>query len=346
MQWIGDTNGCTAVFTTLTVPMSQARNITSVFAKYATPVISGSVRNSQQQGLAGVPVLFSGNLGTVVTDTNGNYSLAVPYGWSGTVVPSTTGLGGAFSPAYRTYTRKTISASGQNFSWIPPPVISGRIVRYGTSTGLAGFTVIASGVGSATTDSRGNYSLTVPYGWTGLLAPSCPGGGVFSPGLKNFTSAVTASKSQNFSWKPMVALAVTTPSAETVAIALQGGFAQWAAQHGLNGRPADLFNQVAVNNGTTYGAQYAFGNNLVNPAPVVQLLVINGQLTAEVPFQDHATRIDARVTIEYLRNGSSIWFPAMCLSPNAATPATRQWFQAGTGEAADFRVVVDFIGVP
>jgi hypothetical protein len=37
------------------------------------------------------------------------------------------------------------------------------------------------------------------------------------------------------------------------------------------------------------------------------------------------------------------WFPAVCLPPGASTPLSRQWFQAGFGIAADFRVRVELV---
>jgi hypothetical protein len=121
------------------------------------------------------------------------------------------------------------------------------------------------------------------------------------------------------------------------------GFAQWALLHGLAGNPADLFDQ-RNGNGITYGAQYTFGANLAPGEPLMRLLVVNGVLTAEVPLQDPATLLDTRATVEFTRyEGSAIWFPAVCLPPYAITPLTKQWFQSGYGDAADFQVNVRLV---
>ena len=67
-------------------------------------------------------------------------------------------------------------------------------------------------------------------------------------------------------------------------------------------------------------------------------------LTAEVPWQDPATLLDARETVEFtLDPATGVWFPAISLPPQATTPATRQWFQAGHGEAVEFRVRVELV---
>jgi len=121
------------------------------------------------------------------------------------------------------------------------------------------------------------------------------------------------------------------------------GFAQWALLHDLAGTPADLFDQLN-GDGITYGAQYTFGANLAPGEPLVRVLQVNGVLTAEMPMQDPATLLDACETVEFTRyEGSAIWFPAVCLPPYATTPLTKQWFQAGYGDAADFRVNVRLV---
>lgn len=74
----------------------------------------------------------------------------------------------------------------------------------------------------------------------------------------------------------------------------------------------------------------------------MRLLTNNGILTAEVPRQDPATLLDAKETVEFTMDpATGFWFPAVCLPPQAATPATKQWFQAGHEEAVDFRVRVE-----
>ncbi len=67
-------------------------------------------------------------------------------------------------------------------------------------------------------------------------------------------------------------------------------------------------------------------------------------LTAEVPRQDPATLLDAREIVEFTGDpATGVWFPAIGLPPQATTPVTKQWFQAGHGEAVEFRVRVELV---
>jgi hypothetical protein len=66
---------------------------------------------SGNAGDAGVILSYSG--GTVTSAGNGRYSLSVPYGWSGTVTPSKSGL--TFTPASRTYSGVTADQGGQDY---------------------------------------------------------------------------------------------------------------------------------------------------------------------------------------------------------------------------------------
>lgn len=50
---------------------------------------------------------------SVIADSNGDYTLTVPYGWSGTVTPQKTGF--SFTPASRTYSNVTSNLSGQDY---------------------------------------------------------------------------------------------------------------------------------------------------------------------------------------------------------------------------------------
>ena len=77
---------------------------------------------------------------------------------------------------------------------------------------------------------------------------------------------------------------------------------------------------------------------------MLQLLSVNGKLTAEVPLQDPATLGDVRERVEFTyEKGSGFWFPAVSRPAQAPSLPTKQWFQAGYGDAADFRVNVQFI---
>jgi hypothetical protein len=79
----------------------------------SAPVISGTVTGTNGAGVAGVSIQAT-SLATVITDTNGNYSLSVPYGWTGTVTPSFGSY--IFSPPSMSYASVAASVTNQNFS--------------------------------------------------------------------------------------------------------------------------------------------------------------------------------------------------------------------------------------
>ena len=166
----------------------------------ASAVISGQITKT---GTNTVLVAFvGGSVATnVPTDRNGYYSYIVPYGWTGTVTP-TNSLGGAFSAANKAFSKLTASKSAQNFSWTPPPVISGRV----TCAGVAKTNVLIAFIGNGVTknvptDSNGYYSNVVAYGWTGRVEPSVSGsGGTFTPRNKFYSNVIANKTAQNFTW--------------------------------------------------------------------------------------------------------------------------------------------------
>ena len=94
------------------------------FADYAT----GKIYNIRYQepmhtisgnaNVAEVTLSYTdGTLKSVTTDGNGNYSITVPYGWSGTITPFRTGF--TFIPASRTYSTLKVNRMNQNYtaSW-------------------------------------------------------------------------------------------------------------------------------------------------------------------------------------------------------------------------------------
>jgi hypothetical protein len=139
-----------------------------------TPLISGRVADSNGTGLSGVTLVFSNGGGTVTTDSNGNYLQAVPYEWSGTVIPSKTGY--IFEPAEREYDDVSKSLAAQDYTATAvTPVISGRVMRVDGS-GMAGVPLhLSPGEIAVVTDSGGNYTAAVGYGWSGTVTPSLTG---------------------------------------------------------------------------------------------------------------------------------------------------------------------------
>jgi hypothetical protein len=83
-----------------------------------TYTISGRV------GLAGV--LMTGLPGDPITDNEGVYSISVPYGWAGEVVPTKQGY--TFMPRARSYTK--VSANQTNQDYAPTAVDEGTDAKY------------------------------------------------------------------------------------------------------------------------------------------------------------------------------------------------------------------------
>ncbi len=149
-----------------------------------SPVISGRVETSTNDGIAGVSgVTLSflsdgGEEVTVVTDGRGDYGHTVAYGWSGTVTPRKTGY--RFAPSSLPYSdvvssiRRDYTASGSIAGVVS---ISGE-AKTVSGTGIGGVVLKFSDDSGTTytfTGKLGRYAHTVEQGWTGTVTPSKSG---------------------------------------------------------------------------------------------------------------------------------------------------------------------------
>jgi len=159
----------------------------------AALIISGKVF-VQGSGLAGVEVSASDGGGTDKTGASGNYSIAVPYNWSGTVASSLAGY--RFTPAPGFFSNMT---SDKTLNFTAEAImynISGTVSLNGS--GLSGVTVAASnGGGSAASDDAGEYSLEVPYEWSGNLSASLRGYH-FTPAPYSYSNVMEDQEGRNF----------------------------------------------------------------------------------------------------------------------------------------------------
>ena len=159
-------------------------------------------------GLPAVGVTLStSDSRSMLTDTNGVYSFAIPYLWSGTLTPSHA-RGGIFLPGSDSIPPVHRTVSGVDFSWMPPtPQLSGRVVSGNTGLGLAGVTVALSDGSSAdVTDSNGMYRVILPWrGWSGQVIPSLAGG-AFTPPSITVTTVVFDASLPSFVWLPAAVL--------------------------------------------------------------------------------------------------------------------------------------------
>ena len=91
--------------TTIAVTMDAAHVVKAIYATMKN--ISGNV------GTSGATIDF-GSAGPTTSDGSGNYSINVPYGWSGTATPSKGGC--TFTPSSRTYSNVTTAQGAQNYT--------------------------------------------------------------------------------------------------------------------------------------------------------------------------------------------------------------------------------------
>ena len=149
--------------------------------------VSGKIISARGP-IAGVVVLADSGGGSTTTNANGEYSLSVDYGWSGTVAPQSEGY--TFKPANNRYPRVTRDQANQDFTAeVVMLTISGTLAIGGVS--LEGVLMSASEGGvSGTTDAKGQYSVKVPYGWSGEIAPQKEGYSFDPPG-ETYTNVTT-----------------------------------------------------------------------------------------------------------------------------------------------------------
>ncbi len=164
------------------------------------PIISGYIRTSGGAGLVGAYAHTSDGMGTAWTDSNGYYSLKMPYGWSGTVTTFKNLY--SFVPPNKVYANVTADQSNQDYTAYQYAQISGCVrMGAGTATGLPLVSVEASGIYgiyiNTSTDSNGYYSLWVPYDWTGTVTPS-KGSYTFNPQNREYSNIQSDSGSQDF----------------------------------------------------------------------------------------------------------------------------------------------------
>jgi hypothetical protein len=149
--------------------------------------ISGTIKTDKGEPVEGIFILASDDGGSATTDANGEYELTVDYGWRGTVTPTLQGHN--FRPTEKRYVvpvtrdqaNQLFTATVQTFT------ISDTVTVGGTA--IEGVTVKANnGGGTAVTDTKGRFSVKVPYNWTGEITLERPG---FTFNSKQYTSNIT-----------------------------------------------------------------------------------------------------------------------------------------------------------
>ena len=171
-----------------TQPDMGAYEINQTVPPPATYTISGTVWDGDSTGTPLVGALltavgtgqWANTTYTAVTGIWGNYSLDVPYSWSGDITPSKNFY--TFDPVKRTYTNVTAAMTGQDYhATLNPPGtmynISGK-VKTSNGVGISGVEIWAKDDNSfnpeikvATSGIDGTYSFKKVLGWYGTARP-------------------------------------------------------------------------------------------------------------------------------------------------------------------------------
>ena len=132
-------------------------------------------------------------------DANGNYTLQVSSGFSGTVVPSFSNY--TFNPLSRVYSNLIVNIAGENYTGAPPaPVVISGSVLNPQNQPLNGVT-ITGGAARATTNANGNYVLQVPFGFSGTVAPSFSNY-TFSPSSRVYSNLIVSTAGEDYTGAP------------------------------------------------------------------------------------------------------------------------------------------------
>lgn len=136
--------------------------------------ISGTIRSGKGESVEGIFLLADNDGGSATTNSNGEYELMMDYGWRGTVTPTL--LGYNFRPTNKRYTVSiTKDQANQAFTAIVQMFTISDSVMVG-GTPIVGVQVSANNDGgAAATDSKGKFSVKVPYNWSGEISLSKEG---------------------------------------------------------------------------------------------------------------------------------------------------------------------------
>ncbi|MEJ2703327.1 MAG: hypothetical protein P8Z79_12880, partial [Sedimentisphaerales bacterium] len=154
--------------------------------------ISGRILNEKKEPVSDIYVMAEPAGGRTRTDSNGEYELEVDYGWRGKVTPTREGY--SFRMPSRTYGTVTRDQPNQNFTAIVQTFTIRDSVVIG-KTPVADVTITATDdqgkvTDTAKTDAKGQFTITVPYGWSGEIAPTKPGL-IFNPPSRPYTDIRT-----------------------------------------------------------------------------------------------------------------------------------------------------------
>jgi len=173
--------------------------------------IAGTIRTAKGKHVEGIFVLADADGGSATTNENGEYQLTVDYGWRGTVTPTL--LGHNFRPTNKPYRVPTTrNQTNHVFTAIVRTFTISDTVMIG-GTGLAGVKVTANnGGGTVMTNDKGQFSVAVPYSWTGEISLEKEG---FQFPSKPYTSNITENWKNNMPVSSIIPSRRPTPTLPT-----------------------------------------------------------------------------------------------------------------------------------
>jgi RHS repeat-associated protein len=167
------------------------------YAAFTPLELSGTV-SWNSSPLAGVAFSASNGGSCTTSDGSGQYTCAVPPGWTGEVTPSLANY--VFSPASRSYASVSANQSAQDYAATVLRHVSGTARVNGLPVANVAFAATSGGSCTAA-NSAGQYSCTVPDGWTGSVTPSHMGYS-FTPASRNYTSIAADAPAEDYTATP------------------------------------------------------------------------------------------------------------------------------------------------
>jgi hypothetical protein len=210
----GTSNGADKTFTTAKAASAVTTNAASSVGRTGA-TLNGTINANNESTTVKFEYGLTASYGTTSTTVtadqspvSGSADTAVSKAVTG-LTPNTTyhyrvvGLNatGATNGADMTFTTLTIDAVD--------PTISGE-VRDPDGEGIAGVILTFSTNSFTSTDSDGNYSQTVPHGWSGTVNPQ-KDGYVFEPENRSYTDVIEDQTGGNFTGYPPPSVSITSP---------------------------------------------------------------------------------------------------------------------------------------
>lgn len=174
---------CKQITTTLTIIFLTLSSLKAAQVNTNPPTykISGNVGISN--------TIMRGTPGNIVSsEPDGSYIIEVPYEWVGMVTPEKEGY--LFKPPFKQYSNVSRDMTNQNYNaQVQLLTISDTIEIKGKR--LQGVNVTANpGNIKTVTDIRGQFSIQVPYGWSGEIFLSKKGGPDIRKQYENVTTDI------------------------------------------------------------------------------------------------------------------------------------------------------------